>query len=255
MNSASYVVEEIELLHDKYAVEALAVVDDLFIANKKRVAEIVKELKERKLLGEIKYLVDGRANLINNEILALLKKMGVVNISIGFESGSEKMLRYLKKNSVTLQQNIDCVKQISKAGFNIYGQFIIGSPGETKSDIEQTIDFMKNPGITTAHVSVMTPLPGTEIWDNYIQKNSGIDVAEIDWRKFDMDPISRQDDSVYVGDVPFKQFVGLYEKARAVSLSKEANAANFWSFENLFKALKNPSLALKIVLSKLGLMK
>ncbi len=256
MNSAKYVAEEIQLLHDKYGVEALAIVDDLFIASKKRVAEIVKELEQRKLLGEIKFLVDGRANLIDSEILVLLKKMGVANVSIGFESGSERMLRYLKNDSVTLNQNLDCVNQISKAGFGIYGQFIIGSPTETKEEMLGTIKLMKNPAISTAHVSVMTPLPGTELWEYYLKQNPNIDVAGIDWRRFDMDPISRHDDSVFVGSVPFEEFVSLYNAARAVSLEKEAGGKGFWSFENIFKAIKNPLLAFrllsKIFKSKIG---
>ncbi len=247
MNSAEYVAEEIQLLHDKYGVEAIAIVDDLFIGSKKRVAEIVKELGERKLLGEIKYLVDGRANLVDSEILSLLKKMGVVQISIGFETGSERMLCFLKKNSVTLKQNVDCVEKITQAGFGIYGQFMIGSPGETKQEILETIKLMKNPAITTAHVSVTTPLPGTELWDYFLKQNP-FDINKIDWRRFDMDPISRHDDSVYVGNVPFEEFVGLYNEARVVSLGKEVSGKSFWRLENLPKALKQPHLSIKLLL-------
>lgn len=245
MNSAKYVAEEIQLLYEEYGVEAIAIVDDLFIANKKRVAEIVKELEQRKLLGEIKFLVDGRANLIDNEILSMLKKMGVAQVSIGFESGSERVLHFLKKDSVTLKQNLDCIKQISAAGFGIYGQFMVGSPGETEQDILQTIELMKNPAITTAHVSVTTPLPGTELWD-YFKKQNPVDVNKIDWRRFDMDPISRKDDSVYVGSVPFKRFTELYQQARAVSLGKEVSEKSFWRAANILKAVKKPGLALKL---------
>ncbi len=251
INSAEYVVEEIALLKEKYGVEALAIVDDLFIANKKRVEEIAKGLSERGLAGEIKFMVDGRANLMDNAMLATLKKMGVVSVAIGFESGSERMLQYLKKNSVTLKQNLECVESIKKFGMGIYGQFMFGAPGEKREDILATKKLMENPAITTAHVSVTTPLPGTELWD-YCIKEKLVDQNNIDWRNFDMDPTTRKEGEKYAAyinkSMPFEEFFKLYNECREVSLMKEARGKSFFTLQNLLRSLRKPLLSIHIAL-------
>lgn len=249
LNSSKYVSEEIKLLHDKYKIEGICIIDDLFTVDHKRVQEIVSHLKEYGILGEIKFLVDGRANMINNDILALLKKMNVVQISIGFESGSDRMLKYLKKNTVALKQNLDAIKKISRFGFGIYGQFMIGSPAETKKDMYDTLKLIKNDNITAAHISITTPLPGTELWGYCVQKGI-IDPNKVDWERFDLEPTRNGiKENIYINDaVPFKEFESIYAEFREASLMKEmSNLNKVISFDMLKKAIRKPKKALKIL--------
>ncbi len=247
-HSGKYVAEEIRELYEKYGAEAVAVVDDLFISDKKRLQEIVRYLKEFGLLGEIKYLVDGRSNLINDEVMKLLKKMGAVNVALGIESGNERILNYLKKGTVTVQQNIEAIKKINEYGMGVYGQFMIGSPTETREEMLETKEFIKNPGIKAAHISITTPLPGTELWEE-CEKKGLVDLNNIDWTKFDMDP-KNVANSFYINEkVPFKEFMKLYRECWQESMLKHVEQTSaFFSVESLGKALKKPGLAARLVL-------
>ncbi|MFH1544803.1 MAG: radical SAM protein [archaeon] len=250
MNSAEYVANETKHLHEKYKVEGIAVVDDLFISNKDRLRGIIKKLKEHGILGEIRFLVDGRANLIDNETLKLLKKLNVVNVTLGIESGSERVLNYLKKGTVTVKQNIEAINKINAYGMGVYGQFMIGSPTETREEMLQTLEFIKNPGIKTAHISITTPLPGTELWD-YCSEKGLIDLKNMDWSKFDMDP-KRIENSFYVNEkVPFEEFRKIYDKCWQESMTKHLSQSSFFSKDNLIKGLRKPLFSLKLVINLL----
>lgn len=142
--SAEYVVDEIEFLIKKYKTEVIYIVDDLFIISKERVKKITELIEQKGLNKKVKLSVFCRVNLIGEEILNYLKRMNVVHISFGFESGSERILNYLKKGAVTLKQNEDAIELCRKiGGIKVAGSFIIGSPTETKKDMQETLDFIK----------------------------------------------------------------------------------------------------------------
>ncbi len=253
LHSAKYVVEEIKMLYKKYNVEGICIVDDLFISDIKRVRKIVDGLKKEKLLGKIKYLVDGRANLINDEILEVLKEMGVVQISIGFESASEKILKYLKKGTVTLEQNYRAVETIRKHNMDIYAQFMIGTPGETEEDLLKTFNFIKDNHLTHNHLSITTPLPGTGLWE-YCKKAGIVDEFDVNWEKFNMQPSLNLSEHFYINKkIPYENFNRWFNKFNeyiTVTRIGEKKKLNLINYENLIYILKyillNPKSFLKI---------
>jgi anaerobic magnesium-protoporphyrin IX monomethyl ester cyclase len=161
------VVDEIEELVNKHHIQFINICDGTFNLNKQRIKEITEEMRKRKILGKVKFGSTARANIFDEECCKLLKDMGFVMVGFGFESGSPNMIKYLKKN-VTLEQNQQAIILAKKYGFITMGSLILGSPGETIEDMKKTIDFVK---FAKKHkcdmlwVRVMTPFPGTEIWD------------------------------------------------------------------------------------------
>jgi radical SAM superfamily enzyme YgiQ (UPF0313 family) len=141
--SAKRVVDEISLLYEKYGYRFIMIYDDLFSINKNRLREIVDLLDKKKLLGRIFFAAYGRANYFDEETALLLKKMGVVSVAFGFETGSERMLNYLKGGTVKVGDNINAVKISKKNNLRASGFFMIGSPTETIEDIEETYKFIK----------------------------------------------------------------------------------------------------------------
>ncbi|TFH46852.1 MAG: B12-binding domain-containing radical SAM protein, partial [ANME-2 cluster archaeon] len=115
--SAEYVVEEIKELVDKYKVNMIDFWDDLFIANKKRLEQISRLLKEEGITDKVSFNCQARANLIDNQTLMNLKNMNTNQLSFGFESGAQNVLNYLKKKSVTVEQNRNAVFLSKKYGF------------------------------------------------------------------------------------------------------------------------------------------
>ena len=141
--SAKYVVNEIEHVIERYKVKDIMLWDDLFIANKKRLREIAALIKERRIDEKISFSCSVRANLVNDELCTLLKDMNVTGVTMGLESGTDRILKYLKQGNVTVGDNTSAIQTCKKYGFDVGGSFIIGSPTETREEVLTTLNFIK----------------------------------------------------------------------------------------------------------------
>jgi len=185
-HSAEYVVNEIKLLIDKYKVKYIDFADDLFIANRDRLKKIVELIKQEKI--DISFGCDARANMVDDEIVKLLKNMNIQKIVLGLESGNDRILTYLKgidgKPTVTVKQNYDAVRIANKYGILVNAGFVVGSPNETEDEILDTLKLAKTSGLNHFEPYILTPLPGTEIWELAKKKNFVSD--NMDWNKLDV---------------------------------------------------------------------
>ncbi len=164
-HSPEYVAAEIEDIYKKFQRTELVIMDDLFFANKERVKAIADILRQKKLHQKMRFEVIGRADLFNEEIGKILRSMNVFAISFGMESGSEPILQYLKRETVTLEQIRKAVSIAKKYGIEVLGGFMVGTSGETEADIKKTIEFIKELDLDQVGINVTTPLPGTELWE------------------------------------------------------------------------------------------
>lgn len=98
------------------------------------------------------------------EALEAMADGGCRLLIVGFESGSQQILRNIKKGA-TLEQARNFVKNCKKLGIIIHGDFIIGLPGETPKTIEETIAFAKELDCETIQVSMAHAYPGTELYN------------------------------------------------------------------------------------------
>lgn len=176
--SPENVVDEIEQLTNRYKIKNIEFVDDTFTINKKRAFEIAREIRRRGI--DIFWGFGSRVDTITENMLHAFKKAGCTVFYLGIESGSQKILNILKKR-ITLDQVKQAIKWSKKAKIETIGSFIIGTPGETKDDVLRTIRFAKDCGVDFAQFTIMTPFPGTEVYE-YAKKN-GLLVTE-DWSKY-----------------------------------------------------------------------
>jgi radical SAM superfamily enzyme YgiQ (UPF0313 family) len=95
--SPEYVVAEIEEIVNNYNVDAIYFYDDLFCANKERVKKICELIKKKKLHKKIVFSCQLRANLVDEKLIKMLVSANFVQAEFGFESGSDKILRFLKR--------------------------------------------------------------------------------------------------------------------------------------------------------------
>jgi len=170
-HSPEYVVGEIEHLVEKYNIDGIMFWDDLFIAPEDRILEIAELVKSKGLHKKIVFTGFARANLINEAVCQALSEMNVKRLIFGFESGSEKILDYLKRSSVTIADNRRAVTLCRKYGITTSSGFIVGTPGETVEDLKMTYDFMKKYPLDNTQIYILTPYPGTEIWKEALEKN------------------------------------------------------------------------------------
>jgi anaerobic magnesium-protoporphyrin IX monomethyl ester cyclase len=166
-HSVEHVCREANELIDKYKVDAIDIGDDIFTINKKRLREIAEAFKKESINEKVVFSCQPRVNLVDDEMCEILKEIGIVSVGFGFESGSDRILNYLKAGSATVEQTKNAVKTCKKHGLKVFGSFMFGSPGETLEDVRQTldlIDFMGDNGVDLIWAFISTPFPATEFW-------------------------------------------------------------------------------------------
>ena len=100
-------------------------------------------------------------------------------MGLGLESGNDRTLKYLKGSGASVTQNEKAVATVKKHGIRVFGSFVIGSPSEEKEEILDTLQFIKRTGVEEFAVYVLTPFPGTPLWDYAKQRNLVSD--SMDW--------------------------------------------------------------------------
>lgn len=155
------VVEELKWIKENYTVDTVWFVDDVFTISHKWLEAFNRELKEQQV--NIRYECITRADRINEEVLQLLQATGCYRVWIGAESGSQKIIDAMDRRVDVLQVR----EMISKSrNYGIQsGTFImVGYPGETESDLKETLVHLKtsNPDLYT--ITVAYPIKGTPLY-------------------------------------------------------------------------------------------
>ncbi len=197
-HSAEYVVAEIKEVAERYRTPHIYFWDDLFVADFKRVEEIARLLQREPRLRGVRYSVTCRANLATDELARVLKEMNVVEAMFGFESMAHNTLRYLKPH-VTVEQNREAVAIFHRHGIPITGFFVLGSPQETHEEIEQTLEFVRTAPLYRAEAYLLTPLPGTPVWDYAVQQGL-LDPQNIPWDRLYIDNPENPENSVHLSE-------------------------------------------------------
>jgi radical SAM superfamily enzyme YgiQ (UPF0313 family) len=166
LHSAEYVVKEIKELVSRYHVQEILIYDDFFSIDKKRVAKIVELKKKEPLLDNLKFECLSRVDNFDDAMASLLKELGVYRISFGIESGCQKTLDYLKNKKIKLEQIVKAIEISRKYGFQNVGSVVIGSPYESIEDIRETFDFILKLRLNSVQITIATPFPGTELWED-----------------------------------------------------------------------------------------
>ena len=162
MRSIRNVLDELEWIQDNLPeVKEVFFEDDTFTINKRRVLEFCEEYRKRAL--DITWACNARADL-NYEAMREIEKANCRLLIVGYESGSDEILRNIKKG-ITVEQIKQFAKDARKAGLLVHGDFIIGLLGETKETIELTRTLIKETKPEILQVSVASPFPGTEFYD------------------------------------------------------------------------------------------
>lgn len=177
VRSISHVLDEIEMLVNKYGVKEIHIIDDMFSLKKERVLEFCDGLESRKI--DISYTFPNglRLDSLDKKVLVRMKQTGAYAFTVGIESGSQRILDAMKKR-LTLGEIREKVQLIRECELEPSGFFIIGYPGETVEDIKATIKFAKSLPLKRAHFSNFLPLPGTEATEELYRRG---EITEGNW--------------------------------------------------------------------------
>jgi len=178
--SAKNVVDEMEECL-KLGIKEIFIYDDTFTVDRQRVVDICNEIIKRNL--KVIWDIRARVNTVDEELLFLLKKAGCERIHYGVEAGTEKILKVLNKQ-ISLEQALEAFKLTKKAEIQTLAYFMIGAPTETKEDIMATIDFMKKLNPDFVQITLLTPFPGTKVYQWALEQKIFNDY----WKDFAKNP-------------------------------------------------------------------
>jgi hopanoid biosynthesis associated radical SAM protein HpnJ len=158
--SPQNVYEEVRWIKENMPeVREISFDDDTFSADRKHARAVAELLKP---LG-ISWTINARANC-DFETLKIMREAGLRHVVVGYESGNEQILKNIKKG-VTREQAIQFTRDCKKLGISIHGAFIMGLPGETRETIRETIEYAKMLDLNSIQVSLASPYPGTEFYE------------------------------------------------------------------------------------------
>ncbi|MBF0275918.1 MAG: radical SAM protein [Nitrospinae bacterium] len=168
-HSPERVVEQIKLLVNDYQVKEIAINDDSFLVNLKRVEKICDLIIQENIKVNLIFPPGLTVWTLSNNIIDKLIKAGLYKIYLPIETGCKKTLEFIKK-PVDLDKTRDTINYLNAQGVFTHAYFIIGFPFETKEDIQETLDYAYSSNVDYIDFYIAQPVKGSEMYDIYKQE-------------------------------------------------------------------------------------
>lgn len=162
-NSIDYVVAAMESVSARLPVKMIQIKDDTFTTNKKRVATLCQKMRERKL--GFFWSCDTRVDLLSDDLLREMRLAGCQRLSLGVESGSQKILDAIDKK-ITPAEIITSTELAKKYGIKVRYYMMLGNRGETKETFHETLDFLARAKPHEYVFSCLSIYPGTRDFED-----------------------------------------------------------------------------------------
>ncbi len=238
--SEKNVVDEIEHLINDYAVEDIEFEDDNLTFDKQRAHAICDEIIRRKLKFNWRTPNGIRADILDAELIKKFKQSGCYELWFAPESGSQRVIDEVIGKHLSLKKVISAVKECIKARIKPNCFFVIGLPGENKTEIGETLIFMQKLKEMGAgcYINIATPLYGTRMYDLARQKNY--------LRNLD-DENLLYNNGLYIDTPEFtaEEVRGLFLEGRKIQKEKKSN------IKLLASAISNPNKAVRFAVKKI----
>ena len=166
----SMVLDEMESLARRFRIDEFNILDSAFLHDGPYVQSFCEAMIERDLRIYWSLTSGVRIDTLTPEIARIMEKAGCYSMALGIESGSDRVLKDMKKN-LTVDQVMKKVRQIREcSSIRLTGFFIIGYPTETKQDTADTIRLSVNLPLDRANFFNFQPLPGTSVFEELKRK-------------------------------------------------------------------------------------
>ena len=159
-HSPEYTLEMIRHLKNNYGIKDLMILDDNFLLGKKKLFHICDSIIEENM--DLKWYCLSHVKFMTEDRLRKIKEAGCWTMEVGIESGCERILKLLKRNTPKTQI-AEAIKRAKNEGIKIKGNFIFGLPTETKESLEETIQFATSIDISLFQQNFLTIWPGCEL--------------------------------------------------------------------------------------------
>jgi anaerobic magnesium-protoporphyrin IX monomethyl ester cyclase len=169
--SIEYVLDAMEAALAKLPVRMIQIKDDTFTTNKKRVLELCRKIRERKL--DFFWSCDTRVDLLNEELLTEMRLAGCQRLSLGVETGSQRILDAIDKK-ITVAEILESTELAKKVGIKVRYYMMLGNRGETAETFRETLAFLERAKPHEFIFSCLSIYPGTrDFYD--AEKNGWVD--------------------------------------------------------------------------------
>lgn len=163
MRSPQNVLDEMTECYEKHGIRNFFFKADTFTINPSWVKEMCELIINSPLGGKIAFTANSRVNPLSKETLQLMKDAGCFMVAFGFESGSDEMLKTLKKGT-TVEMNRRAAKWCHEIGLPFWGFFVIGFPWENREHILATKKLILETDPNFIEVKMALPFYGTELY-------------------------------------------------------------------------------------------
>lgn len=230
--SAEKVVEELAIIQQEYNPDTLWFVDDVFTISHKWLREFHAALIAKNI--RVSYECITRADRMNEEVIQLLKDTGCFRVWIGAESGSQKVIDLMDRR-VDVHKVRDMIRLTRKHGIEAGTFIMLGYPGETEKDIEETIHHLKESNPDHFTITVAYPIRGTELY----QEVEAIQTRNLNW--------AESTDR----DIDFKRTYS--RKYYDFAVKRVINEVNYFKSKNGTPTLRSTKLKVKSLAAKVGM--
>lgn len=179
LKSPSLVADEMEFLHENFGVDAFLFRDQLFTASRNRVETICDSILARNL--NVSWAVEARIDEVSRPLLHKMNSAGCVRIQYGVETGDAALLEKIAKPGLVMERIKEGFDNTVQEGIFAVAFVLFGLPGEGILSANRTIDFVLRLNCDNVLCSVVTPYPGTQLFD--MARENGL-ILTYDWKKY-----------------------------------------------------------------------
>lgn len=164
--SVDSIIAEVKKVIEKLGIQEIHFVDPNFTYNKERIIKLCNRFIEENI--KIHWTCKTRVDLVSGELLEIMSRAGCYMISFGIESGSQKILDNLNKDIKT-QDTESAFRLAKEANIRTIAYILLGSPGETKSTLNETINFVQKIGPDFVLYGELLPSPDSPLIRKYAE--------------------------------------------------------------------------------------
>ena len=179
--STQRMVEELDILINRYGQKHIIFYDDNFSYKKKRVIELCEAITEKKLNEKCSFEIQTRADNLYEEIMPYLKRANISGVGFGMETGVERLAEKIVKGE-SVETHLKSVELARRYGIKVNLFMIFGLPTETKADREASYHLIQRLGLQFTKFNNLIPYPGTKLYRE-LKDSPGLHVEPL-WKNF-----------------------------------------------------------------------
>jgi anaerobic magnesium-protoporphyrin IX monomethyl ester cyclase len=179
--SVDSVVAELQEIVREHGIHHVMIQDDTLTLNRELISALCTRLIDLRM--DVTFEGYTRADLVDESLLSLMKRAGLVRLSFGVESGDRTILKAIRKD-IQPEDYVRAYRTCRELGIETRCSYMIGHPFETRESIQRTIRFVNSLDVRQAYINISTPYPGSELFRMAKDRIGGLELLTEDWRAY-----------------------------------------------------------------------